>query len=261
MNQLTTAATTTDSAYALPPDSVAYFVEYEQERNRLTSFFRLFTAIPPMIWVMLYGFAAGLAIICAWFALVFTARFPVGLFDFIAGFQRYYARVTAYIYLASDKFPGFSGDPQIPYAAHLLIGPPKETYSRAKAFFRGILYIPFYAVAYVLISVAQIGALISWFAILFTGKQPQGIQDLMDFCLGFILRAGVFASLVTEDWPKFSDASVNRSLQEAGYQGTIPPGMVMPAIAASAGPAAQPQPPAQPPAPPQPPTPPEGPSA
>lgn len=242
MNHLANPAATADSAYPLPPDSVAYFVEYEEQRNRLSSFFRMFTAIPPMIWAAIYGIAAMLAVICAWFALVFTGRFPVGLHSFIADYQRYYARVTAYVYLATDKFPGFSGNPNVPYAVHLLIGPPKESYSRAKAFFRAIIYIPFYLVAAVVISVTQIAAFLAWWVILFTGKTTRGLQDLMDFTLGFFLRALTFSLLVTEEWPKFSDEEVTRSLQEKGYQGTIPPRAPIPAVAAET----QAQPPAPP---------------
>ena len=60
-----------------------YPVSYEMEnpgegRNRLTTFFRQIVAIPWLIVVGIYGFVASLAVIVAWFALVFTGKYPQG---------------------------------------------------------------------------------------------------------------------------------------------------------------------------------------
>ncbi|MGK2878230.1 MAG: DUF4389 domain-containing protein [Solirubrobacterales bacterium] len=237
-----------DSSFALPPDSVAYFVDFEHNRSRLTTFFRFLTVIPPMIWLAIYGIGAAVVTIYAWFVLLFTAKFPEGAYGFLASFHRYATKVSAYAFLATDKFPGFSGSPDEPYAAHLLIGPPKDAYSRVKVFFRMILYIPFYIVAYVLLIVAEIVAIVAWFAIVITGKQPKGLQDALNFCLGFVFRVQVWYGLLTEDWPKFSDDEVNRKLAELGYAGTIPP-----SDGAVAAAPVEPTPPA-PPAPPAAPT-------
>lgn len=234
-----------DSSFALPPDSVAYFVDYEEKRSRLTTFFRFLTVIPPVIWVAIYGIGAMFVTIYAWFMLLFTAQFPEGAYNFLANFHRYVTKVNTYAFLITDKFPGFSGSPDEPYAAHLLLGPPKEKYSRAKVFFRFILYIPFYIVAYVLTIVAEVVAIVAWFAIVIMGKQPKGLQDALNFCIGFVIRAQVWYGLLTEEWPKFSDEEVTRSLQAKGYQGTIPPSAAAPAAAAPAPPAA-PEPPAPP---------------
>jgi hypothetical protein len=248
MNDFAEVQPVPDSAFSLPPDSVAFFVDHEEQRTRLTTFFRFITSIPPIVWVALWGIAAGFATIWVWFVLVFTAKFPAGIYDFLVRYYRYYAKVYAYMYLATDKFPGFSGEASEPYAAHLLIGPPKDVYSRVKVFFRMIIYIPFYIVASVLTSVAQVAAFIAWFAILFMGRQPRGLQDLLVYCLGFNLRTQVWVGLLTEDWPKFSDDEVNRALAERGYVGTIPPGGVVSAAPTSTLP--------MPPAPPTPPAPP-----
>lgn len=220
---ITQTAPAPDSSFALPADTTAFFTDYEQQRSRLTTFFRLICAIPHAIWVWLYGIVAFFAVVGAWFALLFTARYPQGLYDFIAGYHRYYTRVYAYMYLVTDKFPPFNGNPDESYAAHFLVGPPKPSYSRAKTFFRAILVIPFAIVGYVLVLVWELVAIAAWFVIVITGKQPRGIQDVMDFCFGFVVRLGAYGQLLTEDWPKFSDEAVNRSLAEHGYQGTIPP--------------------------------------
>ncbi|MFT4049701.1 MAG: DUF4389 domain-containing protein [Solirubrobacterales bacterium] len=241
-----------DSSFSLPPDSVAYFTEYEHKRSRLTTFFRFLTVIPPAIVLFFWAIGALFVTVYAWFGLLFTAKFPEGAYGFLVRFHTYAARVNAYGYLMTDKYPGYNADE--PYAAHLLIGPPKAEYSRLHTFFKWLLYIPFYIVAYVLVIVGGIVSIVSWFAIVITGKQPQGIQSALDFCFGYTFRLAVWYGLLTEDWPKFSDESVTRGLQEKGYQGTIPPSEPV-ASAGAAAPVedAAPQPPT-PPAPPAPPS-------
>jgi hypothetical protein len=240
-----------DSSFALPPDSVAFYADHQEKRSRLTTFFRLICVLPHAIWLALYGIAAFFAVVGAWFVLLFTAKFPEGLYKFLEDYHRYYVRVYSYGFLITDKFPPFNGNPDEPYAAHFLLGPPLESYSRVKVFFRIILYIPFYIVAYIFTIVLELVSLVAWFAIVITGKEIDGLQNAMTYLFGFVTRAQVWAGLMTEEWPKFSDDDVNRSLQEKGYQGSIPPtdsGFPV-------GPPAGAQPPA-PPAPPTPPTPP-----
>ena len=84
-----------------------YPVTYEADypgagRNRLTTFFRGIVSIPWLIVAALYGFAASFAIFFAWFALVFTGRYPEGLYNFVAGYLRMIIRVNGFYYLATD---------------------------------------------------------------------------------------------------------------------------------------------------------------
>ena len=53
--------------------------------------------------------AAILAIIVAWFAILFTGRYPQALFDFVVGVARWWLRVEAYaVLLVTDRYPPFS---------------------------------------------------------------------------------------------------------------------------------------------------------
>lgn len=248
MSDIPAPVSAPDSSFALPPDAVAYFADDQEQRSRLTTFFRFITVIPHLIWLTIYGIAAYFAVIVAWFAIVFTAKYPEGLYKFVADFHRYYTRVYAYEYLITDKFPQFNGNGDETYAAHFLIGPPLEKYSRMKTFFRGILASPFAIVAYVLALVLGLVTIVAWFIIVFTGKQNDGVQGALNFCTGFLIRFGAYYALLTEDWPKFSDDEVTRKLNELGYAGTIPP-----SDGAVAAAPVEPTPPA-PPAPPAPPT-------
>ena len=67
------------------PYPVTFKADYVEKRSRLTTFFRLLLAIPHLIVLYFYGLAAGVVVIVAWFALLFTGRYPQGMYDFVAG--------------------------------------------------------------------------------------------------------------------------------------------------------------------------------
>src|SRR5919202_5450757 len=84
-------------------------VDDDLRRNRLTVFFRLILAIPHVIWLFLWGIAAGLAGIVGWFVALFTGSLPEGLHTFEARYLRYTTHVLSYLCLVADPFPGFGG--------------------------------------------------------------------------------------------------------------------------------------------------------
>lgn len=62
-------------------------------------------------WIVLYFLSIGAAvsIVIAWFAILFTGRYPRPLFDFVVGVMRWYLRVFAYaVFLTTDQYPPFS---------------------------------------------------------------------------------------------------------------------------------------------------------
>lgn len=187
--------------------AVAYESHYVEQRSRLTTFFRLILVIPHFIVLYVYALAAIVVLIAAWFAIVFTGRYPQGMYDFIAGFARFQTRVYGYTYLLTDEYPPFSGDPSRSYPVDLHIGPPLPVYNRLKTAFRMILAIPVALIAYAMQIVAQVGAVIAWFAIVILGRQPKGIQDMIDLGISYQMRAGTYYGLLTEDWPSFTSDS------------------------------------------------------
>jgi len=66
---------------------VTFEADYEEQRNRLTTFFRLILMIPVAIVLYVFGIVASIAIVIAWFAIVITGRYPQGLYSFVADFQ------------------------------------------------------------------------------------------------------------------------------------------------------------------------------
>jgi hypothetical protein len=178
--------------------------QYVEPRSRLTTFFRLLLAIPHFIVVGVWGFIAVFAIVIAWFALVITGRWPTGLYNFVAAFQRYATAVYAYSALLTDVYPPFSGDTD-GYPVHLRIPPPKPQYSRLKVLLRIFLAIPVYVIAYAMQIVWEVGSVIAWFAIVVLGRQPKGLQDMIALGLSYQQRAYCYMFLLTEDWPPFTD--------------------------------------------------------
>lgn len=231
---------------SLPPDVTSFSIDAPYERNRLTSFFRIFTVLPHLIYLMLYSIPVIFAVIGAWFALLFTAKYPVGLYGFVERYIRYSSRVNSYLYLASDAFPPFNGKLEDPYEAVLLVGPPKERYSRAKTFFRGILALPYIVILYGINYIMQTVAFLSWLVILFMGHQPNALQKIMEVSLSYQIRLSVWMTYLTEAWPTVDDP-----LTEGAAVAPLAAAPIEPT------PPAPPVPPA-PPAPPTPPAPPQG---
>jgi hypothetical protein len=184
---------------------VTFEADYVEERSRLTAFFRLILAIPLAIWLYLYGIVAAIALVIAWFAIVFTAHYPKGLYDFVAGFTRFLTRFTAYAALLSDPYPPFGGadDPNYPVRMHF--AGPLDRYSRAKTFFRMILAIPVLFVRYVMGLLLEIGAVAAWVVIVITGKMPRGLFDLMVLANSYTARSDAYIYLLTETYPPFQD--------------------------------------------------------
>ena len=168
------------------------------QRSRLTTFFRILLVIPHAIVVLVWGIVALLATIVAWFAIVFTGRYPAGLWDFVAGWVRYDVRVTLYGYLAVDAFPPFNGGPD-GYAVQLAI-PRLERYSRLKTLLRIFYVIPAYLLTVILGYVFYIVGFVDWLVIVITGRQPDGLQSAVVWMAGWGIRVAGLLTLVTESY-------------------------------------------------------------
>jgi hypothetical protein len=184
---------------------VTFEVEYVERRSRLTAFFRLLLAIPLVIWLYIYGLVASIAVVIAWLAIVFTARYPQALYDFVAGYTRLLARFTAYASLLCDPYPPFSGSDDDAYPVRMRFQGPLERYSRPKTFFRVLLAIPIVILRYVMNLLLEAGAVAAWAVILITGKMPRGLFDLMVLANSYMARSDAYLLLLTETYPPFQD--------------------------------------------------------
>ena len=179
-----------------------YDVEYPESLSRLLIFFKLWLlAIPHYIVLAILGLAAGVVTIIAWFAILFTAKYPEGMWNFVLGVLRWGARVQAYVMLQRDEYPPFSfeGD----YPVHLDLEYPTHL-NRWLVLIKWLLIIPHYIVLYVLQIVAEVITVIAWFAILITGRYPRGMFDFIVGYQRWNARVSAYMFLLTDDYPPFS---------------------------------------------------------
>src|SRR5512132_395059 len=88
------------------------YPDAKQGLNRWLPLVKWFLAIPHYIVLIFLGLAAIVCVIIAWFAILFTGRYPKELFDFVVGVMRWTNRVTAYAFvLVTDQYPPFRLSP------------------------------------------------------------------------------------------------------------------------------------------------------
>lgn len=92
---------------------VKFSVDYPEKLSRgmllLKTFFGwIYVLIPHGIVLCFYGIAAVVVTFIAWWAILFTGKYPKGMFDFVVGYQRWSNRVNAYMLLLTDAYPPFS---------------------------------------------------------------------------------------------------------------------------------------------------------
>ncbi len=87
------------------------YPDVERDLNRWLPLIKWLLAVPHYIVLFFLAIIALIAIVIAWFAIIFTGRDPRGLFDFVVGVQRWAIRVNAYAFLlVTDRYPPFSLD-------------------------------------------------------------------------------------------------------------------------------------------------------
>jgi hypothetical protein len=87
-------------------------IEYpdaERDLMRGMPLVKWFLAIPHLLILLILWPIAVVLIVIAWFAILFTGRYPRGIFDFVVGFMRWGQRVNGYVFLlVTDRYPPFS---------------------------------------------------------------------------------------------------------------------------------------------------------
>ena len=85
------------------------YPDVERDLNRWLPLVKWFLAIPHYIVLVVLWFFALVVVVVAWFAILFTGRYPQALFDFVVGVGRWSLRVNAYAFLlVTDRYPPFS---------------------------------------------------------------------------------------------------------------------------------------------------------
>src|SRR6266567_2810917 len=151
-------------------------------------------AIPHYIVLFFLWIAFAVVTVIAFFAILFTGRYPRPLFGFNLGVLRWSWRVGYYTYsaLGTDRYPPFSlaGEPDYPATldiAYTATGSPGDTW-QASAFYGGLIGL--------LVFFAAI-------ALLFAGRYPRGLYDFVIGMNRWVLRVVAYAALMTDAYPPF----------------------------------------------------------
>ena len=200
---------------------VSFSIDYpDRKLNRLTSFFRIFTAIPILIIISLIigagsqggndgsslGWqltAGGIVFIPIILMLLFRQKYPRWWFDWNVALTKFSIRVETYLALLRDEYPSTDED----QAVHIEIPYPdaKSELNRWLPLVKWFLAIPHYIVLCFLGIAAIVSIIIAWFAILFTCRYPKGLFDFVVGVFRWSLRVAVYAFLlITDRYPPFS---------------------------------------------------------
>ena len=178
-----------------------YEVAYPERLSRILIFIKWLLIFPHLFVLAVLGFALYFSSIFAFFAILITGRYPRGLWGFAVMVLRWQANVNAYVYLQRDEYPPFGED--APYPVRFDLAYP-DRLSRLLIFVKWLLVIPHFVVLYVLGIFISLIMFISWFAILFTGRFPYGLFELVSGYMRWQYRVAVYVGLLTDAYPPFS---------------------------------------------------------
>jgi len=200
--------------------AIAYPVRVDATMDRQLSrwlwLVKWLLAIPHFVVLAFLWVGFVFASVVAFFAILFTGRYPRRIFDYNVGVLRWTWRVQYYTYgaLATDQYPPFTLAEAADYPAHLDIDYPTHL-SRGLVLVKWwLLAIPHYIVIGVflgggLMFVPHAGGLVGILVLVaavivaVTGKYPTSIYDLVVGLNRWVLRVAAYAALMTDDYPPF----------------------------------------------------------
>ena len=207
----------------VPPYPARLALDRPGRLNRLTTAFRIILIIPIAIvlgiltnsgvntvetadgeWVTTTGTSiVGALFLATLLMILFRQRYPRWWFDFALELTRFSARVSAYFALLTDRYPS-TVDAQ---SVHLDIEYPDDVerdLNRWLPLVKWFLAIPHFIVLFFLWIGAFFAVVVAWFAILFTGRYPDGLFDYVVGVGRWSLRVYAYAFLlVTDRYPPF----------------------------------------------------------
>lgn len=177
--------------------------------DRISTFFRPILAVPIVLILMLLGgsggkYTTGIGILCLPTALMllFRRKYPKWWFDWNQGLMNFGLRVGAYLFLLTDAYPSTDEEQVV----HLRLPYPDAARSLSPGLplIKWLLAVPHYVMLIVLGIAACFAVILAWFAILFTGRYPEALFDLVVGVQRWCLRVTAYAFLLTTDeYPPF----------------------------------------------------------
>ncbi len=200
-----------------PPEDqypVRFDVAYPGRLSRLSTFFRLFLLIP----VGLLSYVLQYVVFPVWIgarvAVICKRKYPRWLFDAGTAYIAWAARLNAYVFLQTDRYPSF--DPETSPVTLEYDYPEPGAPSRWRGIiWRILLLIPHFIVLGFLWIALVVVVFIAWFAILFTGRYPTGMFDFVTGVSRWQYRVAGYFLGFTDRFPPFALAPVAGSASPA----------------------------------------------
>ncbi|MFI6495564.1 DUF4389 domain-containing protein [Streptomyces sp. NPDC050564] len=210
-----------------PDRPVRVYARLDAPLSRWLWLVKWILAIPHYVVLFFLWIAFTVVSVIAFFAILFTERYPRPLFDFNLGVLRWSWRVAYYSYgaLGTDRYPPFSLGEEPDYPARLDIAYP-ERLSRGLVLVKWwLLAIPHYIVIGFFLGGVHHGwwdsglitvlAVIAAVILAFTEKYPKDLYDLILGLIRWVLRVAAYAALMTDTYPPFR-------LDMGGSEPTVP---------------------------------------
>jgi Domain of unknown function (DUF4389) len=178
-------------------------VEGQEEYERLLPLVKWLLLLPHYLVLIVLGLAAVVAVVISAFAVLFTQRYPRGLFDFVLNVHRWAWRVAAYLLLMTDRYPPFALGDVSDSPARLAIAYPDEEIDRWRPFVQWLLSIPYMVITGMLRSLAVMLAFFTLFVILFTKRYPVGMFAMVLVSMRWQVRANAYAGFMITRYPPF----------------------------------------------------------
>ena len=206
-------------ATSTSPYPVRASFEYPQSLNRWTTAVRLFMWIPIAIMLALLsgdggsftvgaareggrtaaGGGGGLFLAIA-VVILFRGYIPHWIFNFQVALMQFETRAAAYLALLTDRYPAFESE----YPVNIEIDYPEHPTRWKVVIWKIITSIPHIIVLIFLILAAILVVIIAWFAIIFTGRFPEGMHRFVAGVLRWCLRVQAYLYSLTDQYPPFS---------------------------------------------------------
>jgi hypothetical protein len=169
-------------------------------------FIKLLLALPHLIIINALQYLGVVAAYIGYFVVAFTGTMPGGLYRFMEIWMGWHARTYGWIIGYSDVYPPFETDPVYPVAVTVAKPEnPSKGWAVAGIFFlKFVVLIPHFIALALVLTASALAVWFGYFAVLFTGSLPEGIQDFAAGAMQWSLRVFAFLMGITDDYPKFS---------------------------------------------------------
>ncbi|HEY3140610.1 MAG TPA: DUF4389 domain-containing protein [Acidimicrobiales bacterium] len=194
---------------ASSPYPASFTVDSPEKIARWRPLVQWLLAIPHLIILYALGVVSQVVAIVSWFVVLITGKLPAGIAGLQALYVRYEYRVQAYISFLLEDYPPFSfktesHDPGDYSRVVTEFEPQLENRNRLTVFFRWLLVIP-HIIALIVLGIATFFAMIvAFFAVLFTGRWPEGLRNFVVGVMRWNIRVSAYSLLLTDDYPPFS---------------------------------------------------------